>query len=39
LSGGSQILDSDPQKQRNTERLLSHIAFYSEEPKPQQTTR
>ncbi|KAF4152761.1 hypothetical protein CNMCM6069_001731 [Aspergillus lentulus] len=39
LSRGSQILDSDPPKQRNTERLLSHIAFDSEEPKPQPTTR
>ncbi|KAF4215066.1 hypothetical protein CNMCM5878_008525 [Aspergillus fumigatiaffinis] len=39
LSSGSQILDSGPPKQRNTERLLSHIAFDAEEPKPQQTTR
>jgi hypothetical protein len=39
LSRGSQILDSDPPKQRNTERLLSRIALDSEEPKPQQNTR
>ncbi|GFF56124.1 hypothetical protein CNMCM8927_001604 [Aspergillus lentulus] len=39
LSRGSQILDSEPPKQRNTERLLSYLAFDSEEPKPQPTTR
>jgi hypothetical protein len=39
LSRSSQVLDSDPPKQRNTERLLPHIAFDSKEPKPQQYTR
>jgi hypothetical protein len=39
LSRGSQILDSDPQKQRNTERIYTDCVFNSEELKPQQTIR